>query len=96
MSRGRRLDRARPRRRRRLQPYACALVDRTPQLHATVFSRAPVDPAARTRLAERGYSDRVEVASGDMFTDPFPADHDFTCSRTRRTPVVRHRRVSTR
>jgi protein-L-isoaspartate O-methyltransferase len=56
--------------------YACALVDRSPQLRATVFERAPVDSAARALLAERGYSDRIEVASGDMFTDPLPAHHD--------------------
>jgi predicted O-methyltransferase YrrM len=57
--------------------YACALVDRKPELRATVFERAPVDQAARTLLADRGYSDRVEVTSGDMFLDPLPAGHDL-------------------
>jgi predicted O-methyltransferase YrrM len=57
--------------------YACALVDQRPDVHATVFERPPVDSAARTLLAERGYSDRVEVSSGDMFTDPLPGGHDL-------------------
>jgi SAM-dependent methyltransferase len=57
--------------------YACALVDRTPELRATVFERPPVDSAARTLLAERGYRDRIEIRSGDMFTDPLPAGHDL-------------------
>lgn len=57
--------------------YSCALVDRSPGLSATVFERPPVDQAARTLLAERGYGDRVEVASGDMFSDPLPAAHDL-------------------
>jgi len=57
--------------------YACALVDHRPDVHATVFERPPVDSAARTLLAERGYSDRVAVTSGDMFTDSLPGGHDL-------------------
>jgi SAM-dependent methyltransferase len=57
--------------------YACALADSTPELRATVLEREPVDAAARTLLAERGYGDRVTVATGDMFGDPLPADHDL-------------------
>jgi predicted O-methyltransferase YrrM len=57
--------------------YACALVDRDPRLRATVFERPPVDGAARALLAERGYDDRVEVASGDMFADALPPGHDL-------------------
>jgi predicted O-methyltransferase YrrM len=57
--------------------YACALADRRPELRATVLERPPVDSAARTLLAERGYDDRIEVASGDMFTEPLPAGHDL-------------------
>jgi len=33
----------------------CALIDRQPDLGGAVFERAPVDVAARTLLAERGY-----------------------------------------
>jgi len=57
--------------------YSCALVDHSPGLSATVFERPPVDQAARTLLAERGHGDRVDVESGDMFTDPLPAGHDL-------------------
>jgi hypothetical protein len=57
--------------------YACALADRTPGLRATVFEREPVDAAARTLLAERGYGERITVTSGDMFTDPLPPEHDL-------------------
>jgi predicted O-methyltransferase YrrM len=57
--------------------YACALLDADPQLRATVFERAPVDQVARTLLADRGYSDRVEVITGDMFTNPLPMGHDL-------------------
>lgn len=57
--------------------YACALVDRAPERRATVFERPPVDATARALLAERGYDDRITVASGDMFADPLPADHDL-------------------
>jgi predicted O-methyltransferase YrrM len=57
--------------------YASALVDTRPGLRATVFERPPVDAAARTLLAERGYADRVDVATGDMFADPLPAGHDL-------------------
>ena len=56
--------------------YAAALVDARPGLRATVFERPPVDGAARTLLADRGYGDRIDVAAGDMFADPLPAGHD--------------------
>ena len=57
--------------------YACALIDGRPGMRATVLERPPVDAAARTLLAGRGYADRVEVATGDMFADPLPAGHDL-------------------
>ena len=56
--------------------YACALVANHPQLTATVFERPPVDGIARTMVRQRGYSDRVAVVAGDMFTDPLPTGHD--------------------
>ena len=49
---------------------------RDPQLRATVLERPPVDQAARTLLADRGYSDRIDVIAADMFTDPFPTGYD--------------------
>lgn len=57
--------------------YACALVDSSPGLRATVFERPPVDLAARALLADRGYSGRIEVVGGDMFNDPLPDGHDL-------------------
>jgi predicted O-methyltransferase YrrM len=57
--------------------YSCALIDHSPHLSATVFERPPVDHAARTLLAERGYANSVSVMSGDMFSDPLPAGHDL-------------------
>lgn len=57
--------------------YACALLDRRPGTRAAVLERPPVDTAARTLLAERGYHQRCEVHTGDMFTDPLPAGYDL-------------------
>lgn len=57
--------------------YACALLDRRPDLHVSVFERPPVDQAARQVLAERGYAGRVDVVTGDMFSDPLPAGYDL-------------------
>ncbi len=57
--------------------YACALLDRRPDMRAAVFECSPVDRAARQLLADRGYADRVEVISGDMFTDPLPEGYDL-------------------
>ncbi|MDQ3763473.1 MAG: acetylserotonin O-methyltransferase [Actinomycetota bacterium] len=56
--------------------YACALVDRRPGTLAAVFECVPVDAAARTLLADRGYHERIEVITGDMFTDPLPTGYD--------------------
>ncbi|MGH3942991.1 MAG: methyltransferase [Pseudonocardiaceae bacterium] len=57
--------------------YACALLDRRPGAGAAVFERAPVDAAARLLLAERGYDQRCEVLTGDMFTDALPTGYDL-------------------
>ncbi|MGH3908964.1 MAG: methyltransferase, partial [Pseudonocardiaceae bacterium] len=56
--------------------YACSVLQRHPDARAAVFERAPVDAAARTLLAERGWADRVKVISGDMFTDALPHGFD--------------------
>jgi SAM-dependent methyltransferase len=57
--------------------YACALVDASPLRCATVFERPPVDQAARTLLADRGYAEQVLVMSGDMFSERLPGGHDL-------------------
>jgi 3-hydroxy-5-methyl-1-naphthoate 3-O-methyltransferase len=56
--------------------YAAALIEARPDATATVFERSPVDAAARTLLEGRGLADRVEVVTGDMFTEPLPRGHD--------------------
>jgi predicted O-methyltransferase YrrM len=56
--------------------YACSLVARHPHLQATVLEQRPVDAIARRLIGERGLADRVSVATGEMFQDPWPAGHD--------------------
>ncbi|GAA5134082.1 methyltransferase [Pseudonocardia adelaidensis] len=56
--------------------YAAAVLDARPEVRAAVFERPPVDRAARTLLADRGLAGRIDVITGDMFTDPFPAGFD--------------------
>jgi SAM-dependent methyltransferase len=56
--------------------YAGAVLAGRPQARAAVFERAPVDMAARTLVRDRGLADRVEVITGDMFSDPFPTGFD--------------------
>jgi predicted O-methyltransferase YrrM len=56
--------------------YACACCARHPGLSGIVFEQPPVDRIARTCIADRGFTDRVAVSSGDMFTTALPADCD--------------------
>lgn len=56
--------------------YATALLDAHPAAHGTVFERSPVDVAARTLIEARGYRDRLDVVTGDMFGEPLPGGHD--------------------
>lgn len=55
--------------------YACALVRRNADLHATVLEKAPVDAVARRAVARRGLIDRVSVVPGDML-GALPHGHD--------------------
>ena len=57
--------------------YACAMVARHPHLRATILEKAPVDALASRSVAERGFAERVSVATGDMFHDPFPEGCDI-------------------
>jgi predicted O-methyltransferase YrrM len=57
--------------------YLCSLIDRSPGIRGAVFERSPVDVAARKLLAERGYAGRVDVVTGDMFSDRFPDGYDL-------------------
>lgn len=56
--------------------YACALAANAPGLEAVVLEQAPVDAIAREKIGQRGLADRVRVETGDMFSDPWPADCD--------------------
>ena len=57
--------------------YACTIAAHHPHLSATVFERPPVDTIARRMIEKRGYTARVSVVAGDMFTDPLPRDHNI-------------------
>ena len=48
--------------------YACALVHQW-KMFASVYERSPVDKVAERTVAQRGFSDRVQVIEGDMFNE---------------------------
>ncbi|MCC5023794.1 MAG: DUF938 domain-containing protein [Candidatus Synoicihabitans palmerolidicus] len=56
--------------------YACALADHFPHLRAAVFEKSTVDRIAHEAIASQGFSNPVEVQSGDMFTDDWPTHFD--------------------
>jgi len=56
--------------------YAAAILAARPETRAAVFERPPVSLAARTLLDDRGWAHRIDVLTGDMFTDPLPAGFD--------------------
>jgi 3-hydroxy-5-methyl-1-naphthoate 3-O-methyltransferase len=56
--------------------YACALAHANPHLAATVLEKPPVDQIARETIQARGFSERVKVEIGDMFTAPLPSGYD--------------------
>ncbi len=57
--------------------YACSLVANHPHLRATVFDQFSVEKIARTRIAELGYADRVDVRVGDMLKEDLPGGYDL-------------------
>src|SRR5207302_7868084 len=57
--------------------YSSVILARYPHLQATVLEKSPVDRITAKSLAARGLADRIHVHTGDMFTDPFPADCDI-------------------
>jgi len=58
--------------------YSCAITCNHSHLRATVLDKSPVDKIARKNIADRGYSDRVEVVAGDMFiAGSLPTDCDL-------------------
>jgi len=57
--------------------YACAIVAQHPHLRAAVLEKSPVDAITRKSISGRGFADRVEVMTGDMFADPLPTGFDL-------------------
>jgi predicted O-methyltransferase YrrM len=80
--------------------YACSLAAHHAGLQATVFEQTPVDRIARRCIDERGFSDRVNVAAGDMFMDALPTDcdvhlfsnvlHDWGLAEVRQLLAISH------
>jgi SAM-dependent methyltransferase len=56
--------------------YASSIATRYSHISATVFEKPPVDKIAERSINNRGMSDRINVISGDMFTDEFPKGFD--------------------
>ncbi len=56
--------------------YSSTMVARHPHLRATVLEQAPVDAIARREIERNGLSDKISVASADMFSDPWPDTAD--------------------
>jgi SAM-dependent methyltransferase len=56
--------------------YACSLVAHFKNLRAAVFEKPPVDKVAQSAIANRGYTDRVQIIAGDMFEEPLPSGFD--------------------
>ena len=56
--------------------YACSLAARFPHLRASVLEKPPVDRIAARAIESRGFSERVQVITGDMLDGPLPGGHD--------------------
>ena len=56
------------------------LAERHPHLQCTTFDLPVVAPIAEKTIAAAGLTDRVTVASGDFFVDPFPRADVITMS----------------
>jgi hypothetical protein len=57
--------------------YTIAFLKKAPHMRATLMDLPAVAEMARTRLAEEGLLDRVDIAPGDFKTDPLPKGHDL-------------------
>ena len=56
--------------------YAIGLAEQFPAAQATVLESTPVDQIAKRTIATAGLAARIEVVAGDMFVDPWPANHN--------------------
>ena len=57
--------------------WTIAFLRAAPLARATLFDRPEVVPMARTRLAEAGVLDRVELVPGDFYVDQLPCGADL-------------------
>jgi SAM-dependent methyltransferase len=56
--------------------FACAVKNQHPVLRCAVLEKSPVDEVTRRMVRERGFGDTVDVHTGDMFRDAWPAGFD--------------------
>jgi len=54
------------------------IVKNNPHMHSITFDLPPVAPVAQRNLYAMDVDDKVEVVSGDFFTDPFPVAEVIT------------------
>ena len=57
--------------------YSCSFVAHWPHLAATVLEKPPVDGIAARAIANRGYSEKVDVVARDMLTDSLASQADI-------------------
>ncbi len=57
--------------------WTMAFLRACPSARATLFDLPHVIPMARRRLAEAGFSQRVDLVAGDFSTDPLPSGADL-------------------
>ncbi|MGB7323811.1 MAG: methyltransferase [Rubripirellula sp.] len=57
--------------------YSATIVAALDHVMATVLEQSPVDKIVRQEIARHGLEDRVDVVSGDMFTDAWPDNVDM-------------------
>lgn len=56
--------------------YSSTLIAKHEHLSATVLEQAPVDRLTREEVSRHGLDDRIDVVTGNMFTDPWPTGAD--------------------
>jgi predicted O-methyltransferase YrrM len=57
--------------------YTLAMLSAVPEMKATLFDLPPVIEMARDRLQAAGQLHRVDLATGDFYTDELPPGHDI-------------------
>jgi len=56
--------------------FLIALLERFPNLEATLFETPPVVPMARKKLENDSVYPKIRIVQGDFFKDPIPENHD--------------------